>query len=258
LNCHKELKGWSKHQHFGLRQEWLELYLNHPKDWDRSGQLGNRQVDSLRVWLKTTGLLDKNGNETFLCGLFRKKGLDNLLGWELLWINVVFRFATAQWYVRELRQGAWTTTEIANILHQQYPHLAKHTITNGVMEIVGLLERTPVGKELNQGEVMSSCRPRKVNRERLSAPSTEAVFYALCQLLLLNQRNTLSFQESCLWPWIIFGCEQKYVFQKIIIDGESWFMLNEQTISLKVTSSETEYLNSMPNITTRLRYISIG
>jgi hypothetical protein len=205
-------------------------------------------VDSLRVWLKTTGLLDKDGNETFVCRLFREKGLDNFLCWELLWINVVLKFATAQWYVSELRHGQWTTTEIANLLHQQDPHLAKPTITNGVMEIVGLLERTPVGKELKQGEVISLSRPRQVHREGLSAPSTEAVFYALYQLFVFNQKNELCFQDSCLWPWVIFGCEQKYVFQKIIIDGESWFMMNEQNISLKAAPSETEYLNSMPKV----------
>ena len=65
---------------------------------------------------------------------------------------------------------------------------------------------------------------------------------------MINQKNELCFQDLCLWPWIIFGCDEKYVFQKLIIDGESWFMLNEQNISLKAAPSETEYLNSMPKV----------
>ncbi|MGI9862646.1 hypothetical protein SDD30_14805 [Moorella naiadis] len=57
-------KGWSRHQHFGLRREWLELYLADRQGWRGSSILGNRQVDSLAVRLKTTGIEDSSGRLT--------------------------------------------------------------------------------------------------------------------------------------------------------------------------------------------------
>ncbi|SHE92041.1 hypothetical protein SAMN02745218_01071 [Desulfofundulus australicus DSM 11792] len=66
----EKVTGWSRHQHFGLRKEWLELYLQEQQEWELSGLLGNRQVQSFKVWLRTTGLQDKRGKETFSGGAF--------------------------------------------------------------------------------------------------------------------------------------------------------------------------------------------
>lgn len=51
-------KGWAHHQHFGLRKEWLDDYLQYWPEWEANVSLGNRQVDSLKVWLRTTGVED--------------------------------------------------------------------------------------------------------------------------------------------------------------------------------------------------------
>lgn len=85
---HKET-GWARHQHFGLRQEWLDLYLADKKGWPQMGLLGNRQVESLAVWLKTAGLVDKSGQTTWLDSLFTAHGTSNTKLWQLLWVNVV-------------------------------------------------------------------------------------------------------------------------------------------------------------------------
>jgi len=74
---YKDIKGWSKHQHFGLRREWLELALVEPETWPDTKALGNRQVDPLEVWLKTAGLLDRQGQKTFLWELFDRERVDS-------------------------------------------------------------------------------------------------------------------------------------------------------------------------------------
>lgn len=56
MNNWNKVTGWSRHQHFGLRYEWLEHVLQNPKGWEQSTTLGIRQVESLKVWLRTGGI----------------------------------------------------------------------------------------------------------------------------------------------------------------------------------------------------------
>jgi len=225
------LKGWGIHNGFGLRKEWLHLYLAHPHDWELGGGLGNRQIESLRAWLKTTGLHDRRGKETSFCALFRESAKESLFPWELLWINVVFNFPTAAWYVEDLGLGEWSTSEMRVLLSQHCMHLASRTVSNAIMELVGLLERTPVGKELRQGDVIPS-RPRYVRREGLSSPSDKANCYALCRLFDREQRKSLSMDEQLLWPWVVFGCRKNHVMQWLVLDGRRWFEIREDRIAL--------------------------
>lgn len=225
-------KGWCKHNSFGLRKEWLQLYLNYPSEWEDKELLGNRQVQSLKMWLKTGGLENSQGKETWFAEIFRAQGMEAILPWELLWVNVVFNFPTAGWFVKNLGLGRWTTNQMQEHLRQYVPRLAPRTVHNAIMELAGLLERTPVGKDLNQGEVLPG-RPRSINREGYEYPSMDSIFYALCRLFIKEQKDSLSLEEDILWPWTIFGCEQDYVLQKIILNGEKWFTLGKDYISIK-------------------------
>jgi len=224
--------GWAKHQIFGLRKEWLELYLWYPNGWELYGGLGTRQVQSLKTWLKTCGLQDGRGRETFLGEVFREKCVDAVLPWELLWVNVVFNFPTAAWYVGELGLGAWTTGELKNLLRLSVPRLAMRTVNNAILELVGMLERTPVGRELSQGEVLP-VRPCRVQRKGYSFPSAEGISYAACRLFEREKRNSLHWEASVLWPWVVFGCERKHVLAQLIFYGQKWFTVGENGIVIK-------------------------
>lgn len=243
----EKVTGWSRHQQFGLRKEWLELYLQEPQEWEFSGLLGNRQVQSFKVWLRTTGLQDKRGKETFLAALFREYGLEEILPWELLWVNVVFNFPTAAWYVQELGLGTWTTGEIREQLLFYVPRLALRTINNAVMELVGLLERTPVGREINQGEVLPS-RPRRVQRKGHVYPSVEALCFAACRLFEREKRESLELRENLLWPWVIFGCAQKYVLGQLLCHGQKWFEVTGDRLLAKYIPEEWWACGSMLTI----------
>ena len=239
-----KITGWSRHQHFGLRKEWLEMYLKHPGEWEVTGGLGNRQVQSLKVWLKTAGLQDGRGKETFLGTVFRQRGLEKILSWELLWVNVVFNFPTAAWYVQKLGLGAWTTRGIKEQLLCCVPRLALWTVSNAVMELVGLLERTPVGREINQGEVLPE-RPRRVQRKGHAEPSGEALCLAVYRLFAQEKRERLHLKENLLWPWVIFGCAQKYVLGQLLTNGQKWFKITGDGLSVKYIPEEWWACGSM-------------
>ena len=220
-------KGFYKHQTFGLREEWLALWFEKPESWPEEGGLGPRQVEPLRVWLKTAGLVDRHGQKTFLARRFEQKGLTDLAAWEILWTNVVFNFATAHWYVLRMGLGRWTTSELHQRLRADFPHCAPRTLRNGLTELVGLLERTPVGKNLHQGEVTRQGRVRVVHRRPYPFVSLEAAIWSTQRLFKEHQRTHFSLNEEVLFPWTIFGAHVKEFYLELLGQGEPPFIVEK-------------------------------
>jgi len=177
------------------------------------GLLGNRQVDSLAVWLETAGLVNKPGQPTWLNKIFTVRGTGSLDLWQLLWVNVVFNFPTARWYIR-LGLGEWTTSQLRSLLLTVIPDFAERTVSNAVMELVGLLERTPVGRELGQGEV-SGGRPRRVTRRGM-LPVDAAIMMAIGRLYLQEERPYLAWEDDLVWPWTVFGCARQAILPRLL------------------------------------------
>lgn len=228
-------KGWSRHQHFGLRRDWLDLYLANRQGWRQSSILGNRQVESLEAWLKTSGIEDRGGRLTPLGEQFIAKGTTCRSLWELLWVNVVFNFPTARWYVH-LGRGEWTTAELKSLLRAVVPRLAEWTVSNAIMELAGLLERTPVGNELGQGYVMEG-RPRRLIR-RGAEPCDAAIVHALGQLYVQQGQTRLPWDSDSTWPWVVFGCSRRFVLERLAIIDQNCFDIDEQGVTIRVEDKE--------------------
>ncbi|HED00228.1 MAG TPA: hypothetical protein ENN18_07585 [Proteobacteria bacterium] len=232
-----KLRNWAKHEIFGLRKEWLGLYLDDPSGWKKSPRLGNRQVESLNVWLRTTGLVTREGRETWLCRAFRERGVEDLRLWELLWVNVVFSFPTALWYVMRLGMGQWSTAILRDCLLADVPRLSKRTVINAIMELVGLLERTPIGTQLGQGEV-SETRPRIVARKGLAHPSWSGICYNLISLFQKEGSGGLNIDSGLPWPWIVFGCTREFCLGGILCEGKALFSLEDAIIRPQINVRE--------------------
>lgn len=227
--------GWVRHNAFGLRREWLDLYFADRLGWRNSSKLGNRQVESLDAWLKTAGIEDENGHLTSLGERFAAEGTASLYLWELLWVNVIFNFPTAHWYVH-LGNGDWTTTELKAQLRAAVPRLAERTASNAIMELAGLLERTPVGGELGQGHVQRG-RPRRFIRRGIE-PCDVALIHALGRLYLQYDKTRLNWNDDLTWPWVVFGCSRQFVLERLTILDQNHFDIDEQGIIFRTTDRE--------------------
>ncbi|MDN5363001.1 MAG: hypothetical protein PWQ91_62 [Eubacteriales bacterium] len=232
------MKGWSRHQHFGLREEWLRYYLQAWPDWEEGAPLGNRQVESLQGWVKTAGLEDKRGRLTPLGELFRRRGTDCLPLWELLWVKVVFNFPTARWYVH-LGTGSWTTSELKQLLQATLSHLAARTVSNAILELVGLCERTPVGRELGQGEVIYEKGKRRLCRRGFE-PGAAAIMFALAHLFHEERKDKLSYTSGLTWPWVVFGCRREAVLERLLAADQDLFEVGEEGITITREGGELE------------------
>lgn len=227
--------GWARHSIFGLRREWLDIYFNDREGWYNHSNLGNRQVQSLKRWLKTAGIEDNSGRLTSLGEQFVLRGTGCLSLWQLLWVNVVFNFPTARWYVH-LGKSEWTTTELKSQLQATVPRLSERTASNAIMELVGLLERTPVGDELGQGQVTGE-RPRCVVR-RGAEPCDAAVVFTLGWLYLSQGQTRLLWDDDLTWPWVVFGCSRQFILERLTIIVQDYFEIDEQGVTFCRTDKE--------------------
>lgn len=227
--------GWARHNIFGLRHNWLDQVLQDPEGWPFDTTLGNRQVDSLKVWLRTCGIKDKAGQLTFLGREFIYRGSGHLPLWELLWVNVVFNFPTARWYIL-LEDNRWTTTRLRELLLVTIPHYADRTISNAIMELAGLLERTPVGTELGQGKVERG-RPRQIVRVGHN-PGDAAIWYSLIRLFQQKEKERLLWNQNLIWPWLVFRCSRSFVWGRLTSKEQECFSLDECGITFNLEREE--------------------
>jgi len=219
-------KGFSRHQHFGLRLEWLAGAIANWESWVSSTTLGTRQVQALRTWIRTIGLADGEIGAA-LCRAFARD-LSSLMAWQVSWVYMAFGFPLVRWYVCDLGLGSWNTRELRTALQDAVPHLACATIQNAIMELVGTLEHTPLGSELRQGRVLST-RPRTVIREGF-LPDPRVAIYALYRLQQQTGARQLSLAMPALWPWTIFGCNPENVIIALDSAASRWFSIGLSTI----------------------------
>lgn len=239
--CFADLKGWARHQHFGLRSEWIRLIHDHPETWHGLGLLGPDQIRSLLEWLTTTGLVDKCGRETLLARHLRSNGVHDEQFWSLVWVNVVFSLVTARWYASLPYPSARSTTELSSLLRATVPRLSNRTARNAIYGLVGTLERTPIGTELGQG-IVSATRPRTVRRVGLARPDVVSLAHAMRRLFQHEGREELHLVEPLTWPWVVFGCDAEEALLRLSSETKDWLEIRSDRVRLRIPREELDEL----------------
>lgn len=219
----------SRFSGFGLRLEWVELFLSRPSDWASTGLLGPRQVDAFRTWLRVSWLVDDQEIETPLARDLRTRGLRDLATWQLIWVSIAYRFTTANWYCR-LEHTKHSTSELRDMLQTAYPLSAPRTVSNGIYELASTLERTPIGGQLGQGHVCSGT-PRIIVRKPTVETYSLAIWCAFA-LLLCDSVSCISLSEDLCWPWMVLGCDPESVLTTIRLYGEDKLVEDDGVLHL--------------------------
>ena len=209
------LRRITRFQTFGLRREWLQLYLDHPQDWNDIGGLGSKQILSVKTWLRTLGIIDGKNRETSFAARCRTHGLNYSLLWQELWVRAVFHFNGAAWYAYQ-GLGHRSTEELRHTLSEDAPHFSLHGISNCILEVIGLLAHTPIGDTLGQGIVRGKSR-RTVERMGLPKPDPATLGLALSLLFQREGADYLRIGNAYLWPWTVFGCTPD-VARRLMVD----------------------------------------
>lgn len=215
-------KGINPYQHFGLRQAWLEHYMNEGVDCFSQGVLGNRQYDGLKVWLKESGLLIIEKNKvmykTELMEKLEHFGPYNPFTWAIIWSNLAYNSVITRWYCLNTEPGA--TYEKADLVTMLGDSYSKSTRENAITALAETLRQSPIGAALKQGiPIELSKNTYSYYREGWDYPHAVALIYGLYLYAEHTGRKTFTFTELInahnnldaqgISPHDIFGIEAK-------------------------------------------------
>ena len=178
-----DLKGMNRYQHFGLRRPWLEHFFNLKENCFTAGQLGTRQYDSLKVWLREAGLLSaagkgvKAGVPTPLFEKVEHLGAGNPLVWAVIWTNLAYNSIIAKWFMLNVPAGdIYEKNELVFQLGDDY---SKSTRDNAVTALLETFRHSPIGSVLKQGIPIASGSSFKFSKQGWNTPDAVAILYAL-------------------------------------------------------------------------------
>ena len=193
-----DMKGMNPYQHFGLRQAWLEHFMNEGKECFSKKVLGTRQYDGLKAWLKESGLItvnkDKSISETDLFSKLRPLGPYNPLVWAIIWANLTYNSVISKWYCLNAEPGA--TYEKADLVIMIGENYSKSNRENAITALAETLRQSPIGSALKQGLPIELTKNTfSYYREGWDYPHAVALLYALYLYAERTGRRTFSFTE---------------------------------------------------------------
>ena len=194
-----KLKGMNRYQTFGFRRPWLEHFFEHGPDCFTMGQLGNRQYDSLRVWLREAELLtpsskgEKSGIPTELCERLRPLSAGNPLVWAIIWTNLAYNSIITKWYMLYAKVGeTYDKAELVFLLGDDY---SPSTRNNAVTALLETLRHSPLGAVLKQGIPIPDGASFKFIKQGWDTPEAVAILYALYKFAEETGRFTFTLSE---------------------------------------------------------------
>ena len=194
-----DLKGMNRYQHFGLRRPWLEHFFANRENCFTMGVLGNRQYDSLKVWLREGGLLnasskgEKSGIPTPLFDKIQPLGAGNPLTWAIIWTNLAYNSIIVKWYMLNAAAGeVYEKNDLIFLLGDDY---SLSTRDNAVTALLETFRHSPIGTVLKQGIPIPSGSSYKFSKQGWNTPDAVAVLYALYMWAEATGRYTFTLSQ---------------------------------------------------------------
>lgn len=171
----------SKFQNFGLRRDWLIFFLHNLNDWFVKTNLGNRQVESLKTWLRESELIDKNNKPTAIAKLLSEIiNKHELLVWKIILVNLYYNVNLIKWYLNTLEWGTSISgKDLALKLLKDDSNAKEKTAKNAISSLFNLFDCSPIGYELKIGVVEKRGRERYVKKIGTDNIHSLAVAYSL-------------------------------------------------------------------------------
>ena len=193
------LKGMNRYQTFGLRKAWLEHFFDNQVNCFMMNELGNRQYDSLKIWLKEAELLvvspqtGKTGTVTPLFDKLSQLGPRNPLTWAIIWTNLGYNSTIVKWYMLYVPTGdVYGKGDLVYMLGDDYSVSQRD---NAVTALVEIFRHSPVGSNLQQGIPIPDGNSHKYNKRGWDTPDDVALLYSLYKWAEKTGRHTFSLSQ---------------------------------------------------------------
>jgi phosphoadenosine phosphosulfate reductase len=193
------LKGMNRYQTFGFRQPWLEHFFEHGSECFSRNDLGNRQYDALKIWLREANLLsasnkgDKSGLPTTLFEKLKPLGPFNPLVWAVIWSNLAYNSVIVKWFMLSIQPGeVYDKNDLVFMLGDDY---SKATRDNAVTALLETFRHSPIGPALKQGMPLQSGGNFRYSKEGWQTPVAEVILYSLYLWAETTGRYTFSLSQ---------------------------------------------------------------
>ncbi len=186
----------SKFQNFGLRRDWLILFLQNPDNCFSDINLGPRQIDSLKTWLRESELLDKNNKPTTIAKLLSELVNNESVIWGVIWTNLYYNVNLIKWY---LDTFDWNTSvsrdELLAKLMESDSQAREKTAKNAISTLLNFFDSSPVGSELKIGIIEKIGNKRYVKKIGTNEINSLVVAYTLYKAAENIERKDFTISE---------------------------------------------------------------
>lgn len=192
------MKGMNPYQHFGLRQSWLEHFMNEGLDCFGQGVLGNRQYDALRVWLKESGIIASSKDKSLYVTKLGEKLIEfgpyNPFTWSIIWANLAYNSVISKWYCLNAEIGA--TYEKGDLVLMIGEGYTKSSRENAITALTEMLRLSPIGAAIQQGIPIELTKSTySYLRVGWEMPHAVALLYSLYLYAEHTGRKSFTFSE---------------------------------------------------------------
>jgi len=222
-----EVKGLDRYKGFGMRKYWLEEYLKDPQTWWTKNTLGNKQFESMRVWLREAGLVE-NHILTPLGKRVQRLGVEHLMTWAVIWVNLAYNSKLVQWYLKNVPWGAFQTRK--QLIEFLPGDLKERTRENAVNTLLELFRHSPLGEDIGLGQVkMKGRMVDSLIKRGWSDPLPHSLLYSLYRLAEEQKRYSFTIREfyekelkELYGPFLLFGIEREELTKKLLGLSLNW------------------------------------
>ncbi|NPV08141.1 MAG: phosphoadenosine phosphosulfate reductase family protein [Anaerolineae bacterium] len=200
----------STYQTFGMRLSWLKEFMEKRESWWGSSDLGNRQIEAMRAWLREAELIRGSAlHITELVGKLSRFGPESPITWSVIWCNLVRNSSLIAWYTTDVPWGGnWSRREL---IEHMPAGASERTRENAATALLGTLRATPLGS-IGAGEVLSDKeRGPRVHKLGWRSPSGHAVLYSLYRYAERMGRHRITLSElldgAVEGPHAVFGLD---------------------------------------------------
>lgn len=194
----RKFDGFGRYLNFGIRREWMLSFLTNLDNWFANNSLGPKQVGSMEMWLKDAELLERKGKKpTKLSETLQLISLKNeLLMWEIIWINLYYNSNLIKWYVSDINFGSvYSTKELIAIILNQGSSSSERTITIGIEALTNMFDTTPFGNELKTGIIEKRGNIRHIKKTGTDDIHHIAIAYSLYRYAQNKKKYAMTVSE---------------------------------------------------------------
>lgn len=223
----KRTTGIDKYSTFGLREAWLEEFLEYGDEWLENNSLGPKQIPAVKNWLAEAELIDGKTKKTTelydkLKIIYKK---DPQFVWGVIWINWYYNSKVIRWYCDTIDWGVvLSKTNLLETIMDSFPDLSKGTLNNAISAMINTFNNSSINEFYGLGNLTKKGRSIKTIGKEGVIDDLDILLVAYSLYKIKENNSRLDFTVSELYdenceggPYKLFGVSQEQL--EIILRG---------------------------------------